>query len=43
MTKLGFNLIPGDHPIIPVMLGDAKLASVMAEELSKETQKEPKL
>ncbi len=26
MTDLGFELIPGDHAIIPVMLGDAKLA-----------------
>lgn len=26
MSALGFNLIPGNHPIIPVMLGDAKLA-----------------
>lgn len=30
MTKLGFNLVPGEHPIIPVMLGDAALASKMA-------------
>ena len=36
MTKLGFELIPGEHPIIPVMLGDAKLASTMADELLKE-------
>lgn len=36
MTKLGFELVPGDHAIIPVMLGDAKLASTMAEELLKE-------
>lgn len=33
MTKLGFNLIPGEHPIIPVMLGDATLAAKMAEGL----------
>jgi glycine C-acetyltransferase len=33
MTKAGFQLVPGDHPIIPVMLGDAKLASLMAEKL----------
>jgi glycine C-acetyltransferase len=26
MVKLGFQLTPGHHPIIPVMLGDAKLA-----------------
>lgn len=36
MEKLGFNLVPGHHPIIPVMLGDAKLASNMANELLKE-------
>ncbi|HEV2613747.1 MAG TPA: glycine C-acetyltransferase [Gammaproteobacteria bacterium] len=36
MTKLGFNLIPGEHPIIPVMLGDAKLATEMANQLLKE-------
>ena len=27
MTAAGFNLVPGEHPIIPVMLGDAKLAA----------------
>lgn len=36
MTKLGFELLPGDHPIIPVMIGDAKLASDFADELLKE-------
>lgn len=36
MTALGFNLVPGDHPIIPVMLGDAKLASEFAEKMLKE-------
>ena len=36
MTALGFTLTPGEHPIIPVMLGDAKLASDMAEALLKE-------
>ncbi|MBL0967807.1 MAG: glycine C-acetyltransferase [Brevundimonas sp.] len=30
MTETGFNLLPGEHPIIPVMLGDAKLAQEMA-------------
>lgn len=30
MTKLGFQLIPGHHPIIPIMLGDAKLAQEFA-------------
>ena len=31
MTALGFDLKPGEHPIIPVMLGDARLASEMAD------------
>ncbi|CAM2961023.1 2-amino-3-ketobutyrate CoA ligase [Legionella steigerwaltii] len=33
MTQLGFKLIPGEHPIIPVMLGDASLAGRMANRL----------
>jgi glycine C-acetyltransferase len=33
METLGFDLVPGNHPIIPVMLGDAKLASTMANKL----------
>lgn len=33
MSKLGFDLKPGSHPIIPVMLGDAKLATEMADRL----------
>ena len=33
MSKAGFELLPGDHAIIPVMLGDAKLASTMADKL----------
>jgi glycine C-acetyltransferase len=32
----GFTLQPGEHPIIPVMLGDAKLAQDMARELYAE-------
>ncbi len=36
MQKLGFKLAGADHPIIPVMLGDAKLAKNMADELLKE-------
>lgn len=36
MQTLGFELVPGDHPIIPVMLGDAKLASTMADKLLQE-------
>jgi glycine C-acetyltransferase len=31
MLALGFNLVPGEHPIIPVMLGDAPLAVRLAE------------
>jgi glycine C-acetyltransferase len=30
MTEAGFNLLPGEHPIIPVMLGDARLAQDFA-------------
>jgi glycine C-acetyltransferase len=33
MTERGFDLKPGEHPIIPVMLGDAKLATEMADRL----------
>jgi glycine C-acetyltransferase len=33
MEALGFTLVPGEHPIIPVMLGDARLASDMADKL----------
>ncbi len=33
MTKAGFNLLAGEHPIIPVMLGEAKLAQDMASKL----------
>ena len=36
MEKLRFKLVPGEHPIVPVMLGDAKLAKTMADELLKE-------
>ncbi|HBO44573.1 MAG TPA: glycine C-acetyltransferase, partial [Planctomycetaceae bacterium] len=31
MTERGFNIVPGEHPICPVMLGDAVLAGKMAE------------
>lgn len=31
----GFELLPGEHPIIPVMLGDARLAQEMAAELGR--------
>lgn len=33
MTALGFTLVPGSHPIIPVMLGDAKLAKEFATKM----------
>lgn len=33
LTGLGFELLPGEHPIIPVMLGDARLAQEMAARL----------
>lgn len=33
LQAAGFTLLPGEHPIIPVMLGEAKLAQAMAAEL----------
>lgn len=36
MEKAGFTLVPGEHPIIPVMIGDAKLAKTFADELLNE-------
>ncbi len=36
LSALGFDLLPGEHPIIPVMLGDAKLAADMADRLLAE-------
>ncbi len=33
MTERGFDIVPGDHPIIPIMLGDAALAGRMADAL----------
>jgi glycine C-acetyltransferase len=36
MTKLGFKLAGAHHPIIPVMLGDAKLASAFADQMLAE-------
>lgn len=35
LTALGFDLLPGEHPIIPVMLHDAKLAQAMAARLDE--------
>jgi glycine C-acetyltransferase len=36
MQNAGFELLPGEHPIVPVMLHDAPLAQKMADELLKE-------
>lgn len=36
MQDLGYTLVPGQHPIIPVMLGDAQLAGRMAARLLDE-------
>ncbi|HWX80276.1 MAG TPA: glycine C-acetyltransferase [Steroidobacteraceae bacterium] len=36
MQALGFDLIPGEHPIVPVMLGDAPLAVRLAERMQAE-------
>ena len=36
MTAAGFDIVPGTHPIVPVMLGDAKLAQEMASRLLAE-------
>ena len=33
LTALGFQLLPGEHPIVPIMLGEATLATTMAEKL----------
>jgi len=31
MTSLGFDILPGDHPIVPIMIGDAARATRMAD------------
>jgi glycine C-acetyltransferase len=36
MIKAGFKINPGDHPIVPIMLGDAKVALEMAERMLAE-------
>jgi glycine C-acetyltransferase len=36
MTAAGFDIVPGVHPIVPVMLGDAKLSQVMADKMLQE-------
>jgi glycine C-acetyltransferase len=33
MAAARFNIVPGEHPIVPIMLGDAKLAVEMADRL----------
>jgi glycine C-acetyltransferase len=33
MGSLGFDIVPGDHPIVPVMLGDAARATRLADRL----------
>jgi glycine C-acetyltransferase len=33
MTEAGFNIKPGIHPIVPIMLGDAVLAQNMAAKM----------
>jgi glycine C-acetyltransferase len=33
MTAKGFDILPGDHPIVPVMLGEARIAARMAESM----------
>lgn len=36
LARLGFDLLPGEHPIVPVMLGEAQLAQDMAARLFEE-------
>ncbi len=36
LESLGFDLLPGEHPIVPVMLGEAQLAQDMAAQLFEE-------
>jgi glycine C-acetyltransferase len=36
MQRLGFDLLPGEHPIVPVMLGEAPLAVRLAERMQDE-------
>ena len=36
IKKIGLNIKDGDHPIVPIMIGDAKIAQTMAETLLKE-------
>ena len=34
MTELGFDILPGEHPIVPVMIGDEVQAARLAAELA---------
>ncbi len=36
IQKVGFKIRPGDHPIVPIMLGDARVATTMADKLLEE-------
>ncbi len=33
LAAAGFNIVPGEHPIVPIMLGDARLAAGMAQRM----------
>jgi glycine C-acetyltransferase len=35
LARLGFNILPGTHPIVPIMLGDAALATKIADAMLK--------
>ncbi|WP_345762340.1 glycine C-acetyltransferase [Diaminobutyricibacter sp. McL0608] len=35
MTDAGFDLLPGEHPIVPVMFGDAALTARIADEMQR--------
>jgi len=36
MIAAGFDVRPGDHPIVPVMVGDARLAAEVSNDLLRE-------
>jgi glycine C-acetyltransferase len=36
MTQVGFRIRPGEHPIVPILLGDARLADAVASDLFSE-------
>ncbi|TWT83423.1 2-amino-3-ketobutyrate coenzyme A ligase [Planctomycetes bacterium CA13] len=33
LREAGFDIVPGEHPIVPIMLGDASLASTLADKM----------